>query len=91
MNRCKCLAVLYHPSLQQHIRKAAEKPFACTRLEQRGHGSQERNVVRATSERAQQSSPVLRPTPVHPAAPPSAIAAFSSRAEIGPKQSLPYH
>lgn len=32
-----------------------------------------------------------RPTTVHPAAPPSVIPAFSSRAWLGPKQSLPYH
>lgn len=61
---CKCVAALHHPSLQQHVREAAEKPFACTRLEQRWHGSQERNVVRATSERAQQNAPVLRGPPV---------------------------
>lgn len=60
MNGSKCVAVLSHPSLQQHVREDAEKPFAFKRLEQRGHGSQERNVVRATSERAQQSSPVLK-------------------------------
>lgn len=41
-------------------------------MEERVHGCQERNVVRATSERAQPCSPALGgPTTVQPAAPPS--------------------
>ena len=37
-------------SLTPGLGKAAAKPFACTGLEERVHGCQERNVVRATSE-----------------------------------------
>lgn len=43
--------------LTPRLRGAAAKPFACTRREERVHGCQERNVVRATSERA---PPALR-------------------------------
>ena len=37
-------------SLTPGLGKAAAKPFACTGLEERVHGCQERNVVRTTSE-----------------------------------------
>lgn len=43
------------------LREAAAKPFACTKLEERVHGCQERNAVRATSKWAQPCSPALRP------------------------------
>lgn len=60
------------------LRGAAAKPFACPRLEERLHGCQERNVVRASSERAQPCSPALGgPTTVHAAAPPSVQGCFS--------------
>lgn len=60
------------------LRGAAAQPFACARLEERLHGCQERNVVRASSEPAQPCSPVLGgPTTVHAATPPSVQGCFS--------------
>lgn len=89
---CKCVAVLHHPSLQQHVRETAKKAICLHKTGaemtwQPGEECCQSNFWTSTAE----CSSAERPTTVHPAAPPSAIAAFSSRAELGPEKSLPYH